>query len=125
MSYQPSMDATMHGGGKERGRWRGQAVIALNDDFRASDVLTALLQVAHMRNLPFRKDMSVDQARVWAAQESRARAHRDFEHFCDDLKIEGWQCKEVLLSSAEKVTFHAEGGLDNLAKTLGIGESKR
>jgi hypothetical protein len=106
---------------KKRGvseKWRGQALLALQDGYAADDVLTALLQVAHLRRVPFRRDLSASQARQWALEESLWRAVKDFPRFKAALDTQGWQSKQVLLSSAEQVTFKVEGGLDALSKQL-------
>mmetsp|Transcript_14306 Transcript_14306/g.24221 ORF Transcript_14306/g.24221 Transcript_14306/m.24221 type:complete len:605 (-) Transcript_14306:83-1897(-) len=108
--------------GKRKSKWRGHAVVVLHDDYTTEDILTALLQVAHLRRLPFRKDLTVEQARTWGMVESLTRAKKDLPMFVSDLKRQGWQINKLLLSSAEKVTFHVDGGLGALAKHLNIAE---
>lgn len=107
---------------KRRGqaRWRGHALLALQEGYSTDDVLTALLQVAHLRRVPFRSDLSADQARRWALEESLSRAVKDFPRFKAALDAQGWQSNQVLLSSAEQVTFKVEGGLDALSKQLSM-----
>jgi len=60
--------------------------------------------VAHLRRLPFCKDLTVEQARTWGMVESLRRAKKDLPMFVSDLKRQGWQINKLLLSSAEKVT---------------------
>lgn len=62
--------------------------------------------------------MTAEQACTWAMEESLSRARKDFPKFVHDIKDQGWQCDQILLSSAEKVTFKVEGGLESLEKKL-------
>jgi len=106
--------------GKRKSRWRGHAVVALHHGYTTEDIMTALLQVAHLRRLPFRKDLTAEQARRWGMEESLTRAQRDLPRFMRDVKARGWQTNKLLLSSTEKVTFCVDGGMEALAKHLNI-----
>ncbi|KAK3257866.1 hypothetical protein CYMTET_33062 [Cymbomonas tetramitiformis] len=102
--------------GNRKSRIRGRAVVALHSDAATSDILCALLQAAHLRRLPYRADLTAEQARSWAMEESLRRAVRDQQSFMRAASSEGWITKTVLLSSAERATFHVDGGMQALAK---------
>ena len=62
---------------KQKERMKGHATLALATHATSRDVMQAVLQVAHPRALPFRKDLDKEAAREWALGESRAsRARR-------------------------------------------------
>ena len=82
----------------------------------------AVLQVAHLRALPFRKDLDKEAAREWALGESRARAERDVDAFAAQLFQNGWLAGKVLLSSAERAPYRVAGEVvRELAPTPGTG----
>jgi glutamate N-acetyltransferase/amino-acid N-acetyltransferase len=84
---------------------RGSAALALQDGVDTPEVLQALLQVAHLRRLPCRHDLTPDAARAWALRESYARARRDRRAFVAALRAARWQTEHVLLSSAERAPY--------------------
>jgi glutamate N-acetyltransferase/amino-acid N-acetyltransferase len=84
---------------------RGRAALALQDGAGTPEVLQALLQVAHLRRLPCRHDLTPDAARAWALRESYARARRDRRAFVAALRAARWQTEHVLLSSAERAPY--------------------
>ena len=89
---------------------KGYATLALAKHATSADVMRAVLQVAHLRALPFRNDLGPDQARIWALSESRARAERDVGEFSNQLTESGWLAGKVLLSSAERAPYTVERG---------------
>ena len=84
---------------------KGRALLALSDKASSKDVLCAILQVAHMRSLPYRPDLTADEAYVWALQESETLARRDIDGFTADLSKQGWNHERILLSSAERAPY--------------------
>lgn len=108
----------LEGGQRRRSRIRGKAILAVHEDARAADILEALLQVAHLRALPFRRDLTPEEARRWALEESLARARLDRDEFLAATRATGWQTTNVLLSSAERATFTTEGSLADLAAAV-------
>ncbi len=84
---------------------RGRALLALQAGAGADEALQALLQVAHLRRLPFRKDLGPQEARAWALEESYARARRDRKAFLEALHARRWQTQHLLLSSQERAPY--------------------
>ena len=68
---------------------RGRALLALQAHASAGDIAQALLQVAHLRSLPYRGDLSAHDARRWALEESYRRARRDRRAFLRALQVRG------------------------------------
>ena len=89
---------------------KGHATLALAQHATSRDVLQAVLQVAHLRALPFRGDLDRESARRWALGESRARAERDVDDFAGRLEEDGWLAGKVLLSSAERAPYRVVQG---------------
>ena len=80
--------------------------------------------MAHLRHLPFRRDLNAEAARQWALEESGARAARDIDVFVEQLQTMGWASGKVLLSSAERAPYRVEAGADlasDLAQALAAG----
>jgi glutamate N-acetyltransferase/amino-acid N-acetyltransferase len=94
---------------KQKERMKGHATLALATHATSRDVMQAVLQVAHLRALPFRGDLDVESARRWALEESRFRAERDVDEFSRQLVTDGWLAGKVLLSSAERAPYRVEG----------------
>jgi glutamate N-acetyltransferase/amino-acid N-acetyltransferase len=94
---------------KQKERMKGHATLALATHATSRDVMQAVLQVAHLRALPFRKDLDKESAREWALGESRARAERDVDAFTAQLFQNGWLTGKVLLSSAERAPYRVAG----------------
>ena len=94
---------------KQKERMKGHATLALATHATSRDVMQAVLQVAHLRALPFRKDLDKESAREWALGESRARAERDVDAFAAQLFQNGWLTGKVLLSSAERAPYRVAG----------------
>ena len=94
---------------KQKERMKGHATLALATHATSRDVMQAVLQVAHLRALPFRKDLDKESAREWALGESRARAERDVDTFAAQLFQNGWLTGKVLLSSAERAPYRVAG----------------
>jgi glutamate N-acetyltransferase/amino-acid N-acetyltransferase len=107
---------------KQKERMKGHATLALATHATSRDVMQAVLQVAHLRALPFRKDLDKESAREWALGESRARAERDVDAFAAQLFQNGWLTGKVLLSSAERAPYRVAGEVvRELAPTPGTG----
>jgi len=107
---------------KQKERMKGHATLALATHATSRDVMQAVLQVAHLRALPFRKDLDKESAREWALGESRARAERDVDAFTAQLFQNGWLTGKVLLSSAERAPYRVAGEVvRELAPTPGTG----
>ena len=107
---------------KQKERMKGHATLALATHATSRDVMQAVLQVAHLRALPFRKDLDKESAREWALGESRARAERDVDAFVAQLFQNGWLTGKVLLSSAERAPYRVAGEVvRELAPTPGTG----
>ena len=70
--------------GGATGGVKGHAYLALEKSAPGSETMRALLQVAHLRRLPFRPDLTPEEAREWALAESDARAARDEDAFRAD-----------------------------------------
>ena len=119
--------------GKKARGVKGTAYLSLRQGATSRDVLLGMLQVAHLRHLPFRADLDADAARRWALEESASRAAADVDAFMAELTRAGWQHQKVLLSSAERAPFRVEGGAEgweDLAEALrdergGDGDAKR
>lgn len=84
---------------------RGTALLALQAGAGAGEALQALLQVAHLRALPFRADLGADEARRWALAESYKRARRDRAPFLRALRGQRWQTEHLLLSANERAPY--------------------
>ena len=98
---------------RRRAGMKGRAYLALSSRATSRDVMQAVLQVAHLRALPYRGDLGAEEARAWAISESRRRADSDLDAFMDELAREGWQVAggKVLLSSAERAPYTVDGDL--------------
>ena len=98
---------------RRRAGMKGRAYLALSSRATNRDVMQAVLQVAHLRALPYRGDLGAEEARAWAISESRRRAEADLDAFMDELAREGWQVAggKVLLSSAERAPYTVDGDL--------------
>ena len=98
---------------RRRAGMKGRAYLALSSRATSRDVMQAVLQVAHLRALPYRGDLGAEEARAWAISESRRRADSDLDAFMDELVREGWQVAggKVLLSSAERAPYTVDGDL--------------
>ena len=94
--------------GGATGGVKGHAYLALEKSAPGSETMRALLQVAHLRRLPFRPDLTPEEAREWALAESDARAARDEAKFRTQMDEEGWQSGKMLLSSAERAPYVLE-----------------
>lgn len=90
---------------KQSPKMKGHATLALAQHATSRDVMQAILQVAHLRALPFRKDLTQDEARVWALSESKRKSDADVDCFFDQLTSNGWLFTKVLLSSAERAPY--------------------
>ena len=90
---------------KQSPKMKGHATLALAQHATSRDVMQAVLQVAHLRALPFRKDLTQDEARVWALSESKRKSDADVDCFLDQLTSNGWLFTKVLLSSAERAPY--------------------
>lgn len=115
-------------GGKRSIGVKGTAYLSLGAGATSRDVLQAMLQVAHLRHLPFRADLDAEAARRWALGESRTRAESGVDDFLTELSGVGWQRSKVLLSSAERAPFRVEGGeegWEDLAEALGRGKGPK
>ena len=88
---------------------KGHATLALAQHATSRDIMQAVLQVAHLRALPFRGDLDKETARRWALGESEARARRDVDEFVGQLCGDGWLAGKVLLSSAERAPYVVAG----------------
>ena len=107
---------------KQKERMKGHATLALATHATSRDVMQAVLHVAHLRALPFQKDLDKESAREWALGESRARAERDVDAFTAQLFQNGWLTGKVLLSSAERAPYRVAGEVvRELAPTPGTG----
>ena len=80
----------------------------LSETASSKDVLCAILQVAHMRSLPYRPDLTAEEAYVWALQESDSLAKRDIDTFTNSLSEQGWNHGRILLSSAERAPYSVD-----------------
>ena len=98
---------------RRRAGMKGRAYLALSSRATSRDVMQAVLQVAHLRALPYRGDLGAEEARAWGISESRHRADSDLDAFMDELAREGWQVAggKVLLSSAERAPYTVDGDL--------------
>ena len=70
---------------RRRAGMKGRAYLALSSRATSRDVMQAVLQVAHLRALPYRGDLGAEEARAWAISESRRRADSDLDAFMDEL----------------------------------------
>ena len=86
-------------------KYKGRALLALSNRATSKDVLQGILQVAHIRNLPFRKDLSEKEAYDWAVSESSRRAKADVNKFYNQIISNGWQANMILLSSNERMPY--------------------
>jgi hypothetical protein len=84
---------------------RGTALLALQAGASSAEALQALLQVAHLRQLPYRGDLAPEEARRWALAESYRRARRDRAPFLRALKTQKWQTQHLLLSANERAPY--------------------
>ena len=112
----------------KRAGLRGRALLALSQHATSRDVLQAMLQVAHLRHLPFRRDLDAEQARRWALEESAARAGRDIDVFVREMVDQGWQSGLVMLSSSERAPYSVASGADlaaDLATALAVSWTER
>jgi len=87
---------------------KGRALLALSESASSRDVLQAIIQVAHLRALPYRPDLTAEQAYVWALQESESLAKRDIDVFTKKLADRGWNAGRVLLNSAERAPYSVD-----------------
>ena len=93
---------------------KGRAYLALSSRATSRDVMQAVLQVAHLRALPYRGDLGAEEARARGPSRSRGVARiPDLDAFMDELAREGWQVAggKVLLSSAERAPYTVDGDL--------------
>ena len=51
-----------------------------------------------MRSLPYRPDLTAEEAYVWALQESDSLAKRDIDTFTNSLSEQGWNHGRILCS---------------------------
>ena len=86
-------------------KYKGRALLALSNRATSKDVLQGILQVAHIRNLPFRKDLNEKEAYDWAVSESSRRAKADVNKFYNQIISNGWQANLILLSSNERMPY--------------------
>ena len=86
-------------------KYKGRALLALSNHATSKDVLQGILQVAHIRNLPFRKDLNEKEAYDWAVSESSRRAKADVNKFYNQIISNGWQANMILLSSNERMPY--------------------
>ncbi len=86
-------------------KYKGRALLALSNRATSKDVLQGILQVAHIRNLPFRKDLNEKEAYDWAVSESSRRAKADVNKFYNQIMSNGWQANMILLSSNERMPY--------------------
>ena len=86
-------------------KYKGRALLALSHCATSKDVLQGILQVAHIRNLPFRKDLNEKEAYDWAVSESSRRAKADVNAFHNQIVSNGWQANLILLSSNERMPY--------------------
>ena len=111
LSYEPyvQMNRTVLSGIFMRDRkplkYKGRALLALSHRATSKDVLQGILQVAHIRNLPFRKDLNEKEAYDWAVSESSRRAKADVNAFHNQIDSNGWQANLILLSSNERMPY--------------------
>lgn len=104
---------------RKRTGLKGRALLALNENATSKDVLCAILQVAHLRALPYRPDLTADEAYVWALQESESLAKRDIDAFASKLGKQGWSHERILLSSAERAPYYIDDA-QSLITTLNM-----
>jgi glutamate N-acetyltransferase/amino-acid N-acetyltransferase len=100
-------------------KMKGHATLAFAQHATSRDVMQAVLQVAHLRVLPFRKDLTQDEARVWALDESKRKSEQDVDAFISELHQNGWLSGKILLSSAERAPYRVDSGCVGV---LGEGE---
>ncbi len=86
-------------------KYKGRALLALSNRATSKDVLQGILQVAHIRNLPFRKDLNEKEAYDWAVSESSRRAKAEVNKFYNQIISNGWQANMILLSSNERMPY--------------------
>ena len=86
-------------------KYKGRALLALSNRATSKDVLQGILQVAHIRNLPFRKDLNEKEAYDWAVSESSRRAKAEVNKFYNQIMSNGWQANMILLSSNERMPY--------------------
>ncbi len=86
-------------------KYKGRALLALSNRATSKDVLQGILQVAHIRNLPFRKDLNEKEAYDWAISESSRRAKAEVNKFYNQIISNGWQANMILLSSNERMPY--------------------
>jgi len=93
---------------KKKTGLKGRALLALSETASSRDVLQAIIQVAHLRALPYRPDLTAEQAYVWALKESENLAKRDIDVFTKKLSNQGWHQGRVLLNSAERAPYSVD-----------------
>ena len=86
-------------------KYKGRALLALSNRATSKDVLQGILQVAHIRNLPFRKDLNEKEAYDWAISESSRRAKEEVNKFYNQIISNGWQVNMILFSSNERMPY--------------------
>lgn len=98
LAYRPASTGQRwrHGGSRTL---RGRAILALQPSASAGDIAQALLQVAHLRCLPYRGDLSAHDARRWALEESYRRARRDRRAFLRALQVRCVRARALLPES--------------------------
>ena len=98
-------------------KYKGRALLALSHRATSKDILRGILQVAHIRNLPFRKDLNENEAYEWAVTESERRAKADVNKFHSRILSNGWQTNVILLSSDERMPYFVDSELRSTLKT--------
>ena len=76
-------------------KYKGRALLALSNRATSKDVLQGILQVAHIRNLPFRKDLNEKEAYDWAISESSRRAKAEVNQFYNQIMSNGKNIKRI------------------------------
>ena len=104
-------------------KYKGRALLALSNRATSKDVLQGILQVAHIRNLPFRKDLNEKEAYDWAISESSRRAKAEVNKFYNQIISNGWQANMILLSSNERMPYFLdEKEVRNLLNKFALSE---
>ena len=75
--------------------------------------MQAVLQVAHLRALPYRGDLGAEEARAWATGARGVPRGLDLDAFRTRRTRGRWQVAggKVLLSSAERAPYTVDGDL--------------
>jgi len=105
LAYVPAAPRRRAWGRRPAAVTRGTALLALQAGASSAEALQALLQVAHLRQLPYRGDLAPEEARRWALAESYRRARRDRAPFLRALKTQKWQTQHLLLSANERAPY--------------------